>query len=254
VIESTQTSSRGAWVTGASSGIGWHLSLKLAQAGWRVAASARREQQLRELAAASPEGAVRAFAVDVTDAVAVRVTYDAIRDAHGAPDLCVFNAGVYEPAPITDFDLKRFRTHVEVNIMGVAHGVAAVLPDMIARRRGQIIINASVAGYRGLPNGVPYGVTKAALINLAETMRAELSPKGVRVRVINPGFVKTSLTDKNKFKMPALIEPQDAAMRIMRELDGSNFEITFPRRFTYVMKCLRCLPYRLYFPLVRRLV
>jgi len=197
---------------------------------------------------------VRDYAVDVTDEAAVRATYDAIKNQWGPPELCVFNAGAYEPAPVTDFDLKRFRTHVEVNIMGVAHGVATVLPDMIARGRGQIIINASVAGYRGLPNGAPYGVTKAALINLAETMRAELSPKGVRVRVINPGFVKTPLTDKNEFRMPALIEPQDAATRIMRELDGSNFEITFPRRFTYVMKCLRCLPYRLYFPLVRRLV
>ena len=99
----------------------------------------------------------------------------------------------------------------------------------------------------------PYGATKAALINLAETLYAELAPRGVLVRVVNPGFVKTPLTDKNDFQMPAIVTPEEAARAIERELSGRHFEITFPKRFTYALKLMRCLPYALWFPLVRRM-
>ena len=116
-----------------------------------------------------------------------------------------------------------------------------------------MLLNASLSAYRGLPKAAPYGASKAALLNLAESMRLELEGSGVSVRVINPGFVRTALTDKNRFAMPFLVEPGEAAWQIHRQLAGKGFEITFPRRFAAWMKLLRCLPYRWYFPLVRRL-
>jgi short-subunit dehydrogenase len=121
---------------------------------------------------------------------------------------------------------------------------------MIARRRGRIAIVSSVAGYRGLPTSAYYGATKAALINLAEALKFDLDRHGVTMQLIDPGFVRTPLTDKNEFAMPFRITPEEAAARIAKGLQSTRFEITFPRRFTYILKLARCLPYRLYFPLV----
>ena len=240
------------WVTGASSGIGEALSLGLARAGWTVAASARRADRLAALAT-QPEGAgrIHPVPVDVTDEAAVRAAVADIEERLGPIEAAVFNAGDYAPMPARDFDVALCRHLMEVNYLGVVHGIGALLPRQLGRGRGQILVNASVAGYRGLPRAAPYGASKAALINLAESLRAELDGSGVRIRVVNPGFVRTSLTDKNDFAMPALLDPKDAADAILRAFDSDGFEITFPKRFTYFMKLLRCLPYRWYFPLLR---
>jgi len=243
---------RVAWVTGASSGIGEALSLGLARAGWTVAASARRADRLAALAG-RPEaaGRIHPFPVDVTDEPGVRAAVAAIEDRLGPIEAAVLNAGDYTPMPARELDTALCRHLMEVNYLGVVHGVGAVLPRQLARRAGRILINASVAGYRGLPRAAPYGASKAALINLAESLRAELQGSGVCIRVINPGFVRTPLTDKNDFAMPALLDPQAAADEILRAFEDDRFEITFPRRFTFFMKLLRCLPYRWYFALVR---
>jgi len=241
-----------AWVTGASSGIGEALALGLARAGWTVAASARRGEHLAALAARSEAaGRIHPLPVDVTDEPAVRSAVATIEERLGPIDAAVFNAGDYTPMPAREFDTALCRHLMEVNYLGVVHGIGAVLPRQLERRAGRILINASVAGYRGLPGAAPYGASKAALINLAESLRAELHGSGVTIRVINPGFVRTPLTVKNDFAMPALLDPQAAADEILRAFDGDGFEITFPKRFTYVMKLLRCLPYRWYFPLLR---
>ena len=123
---------------------------------------------------------------------------------------------------------------------------------MIARGRGRIAIVSSVAGYRGLPTAAYDGASKAALINLAEALKFDLDRHGVTLQLIDPGFVRTPLTAKNEFTMPFLIPAEEAAEQIAKGLRGSSFEITFPRRFTYLLKLLRCLPYRLYFPLMAR--
>jgi short-subunit dehydrogenase len=154
--------------------------------------------------------------------------------------------------PATELDANECRRLMEVNYLGVVNGIAAVLPGMVARRSGQIVINASVAGYRGLPLAGAYGASKAALISLAESLRIELEGHGVDIKVINPGFVKTPLTSQNPFKMPALLTPAEAAEAIHRGIGREGFEITFPKRFTYFLKLLRSLPYALYFPLIRR--
>jgi NAD(P)-dependent dehydrogenase (short-subunit alcohol dehydrogenase family) len=246
-------SARVAWVTGASSGIGEALVLGLARRGWVVAASARRAERLQALAAADGvAGRVHPFPLDVTDEPAVRETVAAIETRLGPIEAAVLNAGDWAPMAARDFDAGLCRRLMETNYLGVVHGIGALLPRQLGRGRGRLLINASVAGYRGLPRAAAYGATKAALINLAESLRLELDGSGVVVRVINPGFVRTALTAKNDFAMPALLEPSEAARRILADFDGEGFELSFPRRFTGFLKLLRCLPYRLYFPLVRR--
>ncbi len=237
-----------AWVTGASAGIGWAVVLRLLADGWTVLATSRRPQPLAELAGAHP-GRVVVAPGDVTDQAAM----EAAVAAAGRPvALAILNAGTFLPMSAQDFDLAAFRTQIEVNLMGTATTLAAVLPGMLARRAGQIAIVSSVAGYRGLPTGIGYGTSKAGLINLAESLKFDLDRAGVMTNLINPGFVRTPLTDKNDFPMPFLIEADMAADRIVRGLAAGRFEITFPRRFTWWLKLLRILPYAAFFPLVAR--
>lgn len=245
-----------AWITGASTGIGKQLALALARQGWRVALTSRGADKLNAVideAEAGLRGRLASYPVDVTDTEAVRALAQRIEQELGPIGLCIFNAGDYEPMSLADFDVALFRRLMEVNYLGVINGMAAAMPLMFARRAGQILITASVAGYRGLPLAAPYGASKAALINMAESLRNEFAERGVRLRVINPGFVKTPLTAKNAFNMPALMTPEQAAAAVMRELAGDHFEITFPKRFTYLLKLLRCVPYRVYFPIIKRL-
>jgi len=241
------------WLVGASSGIGRCLVSQLAVAGWRVAASARSVERLEELAASAGRASVRSYPLDVTDSAAVAATVARIEEEWGPIETAILNAGDYEPMPLEQFDAALFRRLVEVNYMGAVHCLDALLPHLRRRRSGQVLLTASVSGYRGLPKGAPYSATKAALINLAEALQPELAAQGVRVRVINPGFVDTPLTRKNRFAMPFLMTAEQAAVRIVGKLDGSAFEIAFPRRFVWLLKLLRCLPYRIYFALVRRM-
>lgn len=246
---------RAAWITGAGKGIGRSLALRLAADGWRVAVSARTEADLLSLAAEAERlhGAVAPHPLDVADEAAVARVLDAIEDGSGPLDLVVLNAGTHIPVAAAQFSAKPFRKLMEVNFFGVVHGLAAVLPRMIERGHGRIAVVASVSGYRGLPTAAAYGATKAALINMCEALKPELDRSGVRLTLINPGFVETPLTDRNDFPMPFLISAEKAADRIVRGLERGAFEIAFPRRFTFLLKLARCLPYALYFRLTGRI-
>ena len=246
---------RAAWITGAGKGIGRSLALRLAADGWRVAVSARTEADLLSLAAEAEhlDGAVAPHPLDVADEAAVARVLDAIEDGSAPLDLVVLNAGTHIPVAAAQFSSKPFRKLMEVNFFGVVHGLAAVLPRMIERGHGRIAVVASVSGYRGLPTAAAYGATKAALINMCEALKPELDRSGVRLTLINPGFVETPLTDRNDFPMPFLISAEKAADRIVRGLERGAFEITFPRRFTFLLKLARCLPYALYFRLTGRI-
>jgi NAD(P)-dependent dehydrogenase (short-subunit alcohol dehydrogenase family) len=246
---------RTAWITGAGSGMGRALALALARRGAAVAASARSHDALASLAAEAGAGPGRILPapLDVTDRAAVQAAMGAVaRVLGGPPELAVLNAGIYLPLGAADFSAERFRAQLETNLMGTVHMLEALLPAYRAAGRGHIAIVASVAGYRGLPRSAAYGATKAALINLAESLRIELAGSGIKLQLVNPGFIKTPLTDKNRFRMPHLMSAEDAAERILRGLASPRFEITFPRRFTWQLKLLRLLPYALYLPLVRR--
>jgi NAD(P)-dependent dehydrogenase (short-subunit alcohol dehydrogenase family) len=242
---------RHAWITGASSGIGRELALRLARDGAKVAASARRREELDKLAAEMP-GRIASYPVDVADAAALALVCAEIEQANGPLDLAVFNAGTHEPVDVASFTPGPFQRLMAINYMGAVNGIAAVLPRFLERRAGHIAVVSSVAGYRGLPQAAAYGPTKAALINLCEALKPDLDRYCVRISVINPGFVRTPLTDLNPFPMPFLMEADAAADRIVKGLARGAFEITFPRRFTWLVKLARILPYALYFPLIRK--
>ncbi len=242
-----------AWITGASSGIGRQLALELVRRGWTVVATARRETELAVLSEEAPPGRIVPAPADVTDAAAVAAAANGAESRTGRPiALAVLNAGTYVHDSADRFDLAAFVRQFEVNVIGTANALNAVMPAMIKRRLGQIAIVSSVAGYRGLPRAIAYSATKAALIAMSESLKFDLDRSGVMINLVNPGFVKTPLTDRNDFPMPFLMPVERAAERIADGLSRGRFEIAFPRRFVAILKLMRVLPYGLYFPLVGR--
>jgi NADP-dependent 3-hydroxy acid dehydrogenase YdfG len=241
---------RAAWITGASTGIGRALALELASKGTRVAVSARSADGLAALAGHADN--IMSVPLDVTDRNAVAQAADIIEAAFGDLDLCVPNAGISQAWSATAPDADAFERLFDVNVTGVVNTLAAVVPRFVDRGRGQISVMSSVAGFRGLPTAAAYCSSKAAVTVLCESMKLDLDQAGVKMQVIHPGFVETPLTDKNPFRMPFLMSPEEAAKRICQGLARDRFEITFPRRFTWWLKLMRCLPYGMYFPVVRR--
>ncbi len=239
------------WLVGASTGIGRSTASLLHARGAKVIVSARNTHELDAFVQQHP-GAV-ALALDATDGQAVKSAASAVL-ATGALDGVVYCAGYYHAMRAEAMDLPDMLCHVQINYVGALRVLDAVLPHLIATTRGGAFISlvGSVAGYRGLPRSLAYGPTKAALINLAQTLYLDLHDKRIGVSIINPGFVQTPLTEHNTFRMPALISPEQAATEILKGWAGGNFEIHFPRRFTLWMKALELLPYKLYFYCVRR--
>jgi NAD(P)-dependent dehydrogenase (short-subunit alcohol dehydrogenase family) len=239
------------WITGASQGIGRAVALAAAQRGWTVSATARGEAGLAALVAEGG-GRISAFPGDITDRAGLAAVVEAVEAANGPITVAVLNAGTHQPTDGAAFDPSVYDRLIAVNLGGAINSVAAILPRFTARKSGRLALVSSVAAYRGLPKAGAYCASKAAVTALAESLRLDLAGLGVAVQVIHPGFVRTPLTDKNAFPMPFLMEPEAAAARIIAGLEGDGFEIAFPRRFIYILKLLRLLPYRLYFALVAR--
>lgn len=237
------------WLVGASTGIGHACAHALHAAGAQVCVSARQADKLHDFVNAHP-GSL-AVAVDVTDAAALRAAAAQVH-AHQGLDLVVFCAGYYKGQRATAYDLADMEKHWLVNYQGALLLLDAVLPLMLPQQRGHISLISSVAGYRGLPMGLAYAPTKAALTNLAESLYMDLQDSQIGVSVVCPGFVETPLTAHNRFDMPALISPEQAAQYMLQGWRDGAFEIHFPKRFSYFLKLLQMLPYRWYFPLVRR--
>lgn len=245
------------WCTGAGRGIGHALSLEYCRRGWTVAASARSVADLDALVAAGKAagpGTIAAYPLDVTDEAANSNVVAAIERDLGPIDLAVLNAGTHIPVSARAFRFESFRQLIGVNFLGVVAGIGALLPTMQTRRSGHIAVVASVAGYCGLPSAAAYGATKAALINMCEALKPELDRDGIRLSVVNPGFVRTPLTDRNPFPMPFLMEPEAAARRIADGLARGRFEVAFPWQMVAALKLLRALPYPLFFAVTRRLI
>ena len=234
------------WLVGASTGIGAAMAQELARRGARLALSARNAERLSALAI---EGALL-LPCDATDAASLAFARKRLLAEFGGIDLVVYLAGDYVPMHAEGFDLAVAEKVVAVNFNGAMRLAATVLPDL--RAGGGIVFVASVAGYRGLPKALAYGPGKAALIHFAECLYLDLHPQGIGVWVINPGFVDTRLTAQNEFTMPALMTPEAAATAAVDALKTGKFEIHFPKRFTSVLKLFSLLPYRWYFPLIRR--
>src|SRR5262249_1500933 len=243
---------RTAWITGASSGIGQALAITLAQRGVKVAASARSEDKLSEMARQHP--GIAPLPVDVTALAAMTEASHSITSTLGAIDLAVFNAGIWEAMSGGIFSAATAARSMAVNYQGIVNGIEAVLPSMLERGKGHLVLVASVAGYRGLGPTAAYGPSKAAVINLAETLKNSLAMRGIKVSLVTPGYVDTPMTRGNPFPMPFMVSAEEAARRILRGLERGKFEIAFPWQLVLLMKVARLMPNGLFFWYARTLL
>ncbi|MGZ3158053.1 MAG: SDR family NAD(P)-dependent oxidoreductase [Burkholderiaceae bacterium] len=241
---------RRVWVIGASTGIGAETAQLLLKRGARVALSSRNKGALDAIA----NGYENALAVglDVTDHASVLQARDAIMEKWQGIDLVLVVAGGYNEMRADSFDLAKANKLLDLNVRGVFNCLEAVLPILLGQGCGGVGIVSSVAGYSGLPKALIYGATKAALINLTESLYLDLRPRGIGVYLINPGFVETPLTAGNDFPMPALVSASFAAQKIVAGIEQGQFHIHFPHRFTNWLRVARLLPYRLYFWLIHK--
>lgn len=235
-------------MVGASSGIGEGLALELARRGAIVALSSRRGELLTALVERirGVGGRAEAFPLDVLNLEQVKVARARIEETLGPLDIVISNAGNHIPTRPLKFDAAEYRSIMDLNYGGMMHVLEATLPGLIERKRGRFIGVASLTGYRGLPSAEAYGASKAAMINFLEALRFQMAEVGVGVTVINPGFVKTPLTDKNKFAMPFLIDTSKAARIICDGIERERKEIAFPFPFSLFLKLGRIVPYPIY--------
>ncbi|WFE87732.1 SDR family NAD(P)-dependent oxidoreductase [Roseibium porphyridii] len=244
-----------AWVTGASSGIGKELALDLARSGWTVAVTARSSKDLEALSiqAQNLPGSIHPYPGDVSDTQSMSDICKSILAGIGKIALMIANAGVYLPQDGLKAEAAAFKKSFDVNLMGTVNVLLPVIEVMKPEGRGQIAVVSSVAGYSGLPTSAAYGATKAGLINLAESLKFDLDRAGIRIQVVNPGFVDTPATRSNPFPMPHLLTVEQAVQKIREGLeDSKRFEIAFPTIFVLQLKFLKLLPYRLYFAFMSR--
>ena len=241
---------RRVWLVGASTGIGRATAARLHAAGARVAVSARSAVALEVFARDHP-GSL-ALPLDVTDRSALHAAGGRIEREWGGLDMAVYSAGYYKPMRATAFDLDDALRHEQVNYVGALYMLDAVLPVLLRQKSGHISLVSSVSGFRGLPKALAYGPTKAALINLAESLYFDLTDQGVGVSVVCPGYVDTPLTEQNDYRMPALITADEAAKCMMAGWEQGEFQMHFPKRFTGWIKALSHLGDAMYFRAVRR--
>lgn len=239
------------WIVGASSGIGYALAEALAAQGATLILSSRRKDELEELNA-QLGGSHYVYPLDVGDREAVVGTVRKLKSSLPRIDRIIFMAAIYRPADIDKLDIEFAEKMVQVNIMGVIYATYALLPWLKEQGDAQLVLCGSVAGFTGLPGGQPYSATKAAIINFAESLFAE-EGDAIDIKIINPGFVRTRITDKNDFHMPMRIEPEQAAAAIVKGLKKKAFEIHFPKGFTLICKLLKLFPYPLTLWLTRKM-
>jgi short-subunit dehydrogenase len=239
-----------AFITGASSGIGRACVLELARRGYAVAATARRAEDLNQLAAGHPRQ-IFAYPGDVTDPAAMKALVAQVEKDRGPIALAFLNAGLSLHVEREGFDTAVVTKTYSVNIGGVANCLDPLLAAMVPRGRGQIALNASLAGYNGLPASAIYGSSKAALIYMAEALHLTYRKAGLNIQVVNHGFVRTAMTDQETdFEQPFKIEPGAAAKLICDGFERGGFEIAFPWQLVVLSKLIRALPYPVKFRLI----
>ncbi|RUS60131.1 SDR family NAD(P)-dependent oxidoreductase [Pseudorhodobacter sp. E13] len=235
------------WLIGASEGLGLALARQISAAGAEVILSARSEAGLQKAVAQMP-GRGSAVAVDVADTAAVAKAAEAVGDVDGV----VFLAGVYWPMKAQDWNAEQVEAMCDVNFTGCARVIGAVLPGMVARGQGHLVLTGSLSGFRGLPGASGYAPSKAGVMAMAECLYADLRGSGVTVQLANPGFIRTRLTEKNDFTMPFLMEPEQAAREMFELMQTDRFKSSFPTVFSWLFRLSQFLPdwayYRLFAP------
>ena len=230
------------WLVGASEGLGAKLADKVSRCGAEVILSARTEARLQAVSDALP-GRSQVVPVDVADDASVAAAAEAV----GPVDGVVYLAGLYWPMPSTEWNRDQAVQMADVNFTGLMRVLGHVVPTMVERDAGHIVITGSLSGFRGLPGAVGYGASKAATMSAAETLYADLRKTGVQVQLANPGFIRTRLTDKNSFKMPFLMEPEEAAQAMFELMCTDRFKANFPGPFSLVFRGSQFLPDWLYY-------
>lgn len=223
------------WLIGASEGLGRALATAMAAEGARLILSARGEERLRALAG---DLDARALPLDVSDPATVATA----AEAAGPVDGLIYLAGAYWPMKAQEWDSARIETMLDVNLNGAVRVLGHVLPGMITRNQGRVVLTGSLAGFRGLPGSLGYGQSKAALMNLGQSLQADLRGTGVRVQLVNPGFIRTRLTDRNDFSMPFLMDPDEAAAHMLRAIRSGRPATSFPMVFSWLFRAGRLLP------------
>jgi len=243
------------WIVGASSGIGLELVKLWLDEGHNIIASSRNattSEQLNSLQSDHPDQLVL-IDIDAADSSHIESVINQAWQAYGSIDRWFYNAGIYDVMKLEQWDEKLFAQMNEVNYMGAVRLMIPLSKRFLTQGHGEWVWNISLSSSFGLPYGGAYSAPKAALLNLAESIQPELASKGIHLRIINHGFVKTRLTHKNDFEMPQLMEPLDAATKIANALnDSSGFEIRFPKILGGVLSFLRILPYSLSLKLTRK--
>ena len=237
------------WLIGASEGIGESLLKELIKTpDNRIIISARNAEKLKILSLLSPDRiSVLPIDVSVNDCVAIANNF--FQDI--SIDHVIYCAGYYKPLNCKDAELDEALKMLEVNLLGAFRALQTVIPKFVAKKAGHIVLIGSVAAYRGLPNAYGYGASKAGIVHFAENLKCDLAHHNIKVQVINPGFVKTRLTDLNNFKMPSIITAETAAKYIIKAMNGNHFESSFPFVFSSFLKFLAKLPYNMYFWLMK---
>ena len=239
------------WITGGSSGIGKALAYKFANEGWQVALSARREELLNEISRSNNN--IHSFPLDVLNVEKCKEVFNKIVSKFKNIDIAVFSTGIHDPNSERKLNLESIRKIMETNFFGTINSVNSIYNYFKDKKSGHISIVSSVAGYRGLPMAGAYCASKSALISYAESLYFEMKRFNVRVSVVNPGFIKTPMTDQNPFPMPMIVSAELAAEEMFKGLTKSNsFEIHFPKKFTFIMKILKIMPNWLYLKLIKK--
>jgi short-subunit dehydrogenase len=237
------------WLIGASEGIGKALAKELSLDNNNyLILSARNQESLHELSSTIKNSLVTYL--DVSNAKSIKDSLAIFKNNNIRVDCLIYLAGFYEPMSATKINMAAVEKMIDINLTGAIRVISILAPEFIANRSGHIVLIGSVAGYRGLPNAIGYSASKAGIINFAENLKCDLPKYGIKIQVINPGFVKTRLTDKNNFKMPFIISPEEAAKNIVKIMKSNKFESRFPFIFANLLKLVSQLPYWLYFKIV----
>lgn len=232
------------WLVGASEGLGREVAFCLSRAGAEVIVSARSEDRLKELVADLP-GKASYVTVDVADRAAVEDAAKQIGDIDGV----VYLAGVYWPMKAQEWNNEKADMMGEVNFLGASRVVGSVIKNMVAKNAGHIVLVGSLSGFRGLPGAIGYCSSKAGMMSLAESMQADLRTSPINVQLVNPGFIKTRLTEKNDFNMPFIMSPEDAAKEVFEHMNTEHFKKSFPMVFSWVFRLSQFMPDWMYYRL-----
>jgi short-subunit dehydrogenase len=244
----TKLAGKRVWLTGASMGIGRALALELAERGAVSILTARNEETLNEVRrdVEARGGRVLVKPGDVTDPDRMKAITAEIEDELDGIDVLIANAGTHLFTKHDSFDAAEYLALMDINYGGTLRCIEAVLPGMLQRKAGRIVGIASLAGLRGVPRAAAYSASKGALINFLQSIRFHLLEHDVQVTIVNPGFVRTPLTDKNDFRMPFLMDADRAAHIICSGIERGKKNLAFPIPFSWTIQLMRIIPYPIY--------